>query len=296
MVRDLRVVATVVAAMFLAVLLLPILLPRPAHAGQAALERARRRGFLIVGVPLWLPPFAAASREGAWQGLDVALGRAVAAAALGSPFRVHFLPLTASEWAWAVQSGAADLVAAPFVAPVGRGRPAPPPGTALVGPYYAEPLALLVRRGHDVRGWRALDGAVVAVAPGSRGDGALRTASAGGALPVLVHPVSAAAAAFGVAMGRYRALLGGLALCQALAARDPELSVQTLPALGREAYWVLLPAAAVELVPPVRAAIASLPSGPRLRERLAAWGAGSAEPPAGAADAGPALTARPPGA
>jgi len=274
--------AAAAAGLALALLLLAGALHRPAHADGAALARIRRRGYLVVGVPLWLPPFGAPSRAGGWQGLDVALARGVAQALLGNALKVRFLPLLPGERRWAVQSGAADLVAAGFasVVPAGGAPPAAPAesGVRLVGPYFTEPLALLVRRGDPVRQWRDLDGRVVAVLPGSAGGAALVRVTGRRATPVLAEPGSAALAARGVALGRYRAVVGGLAVCRALAAYDPELSVQTVPELGREAYWVLVPEDAPELVDPVRRAAAALPSGAALQRRLAGWAAAAAEP------------------
>lgn len=262
-----------------------LLLPprRPARAEGAAITRIRERGYLIVGVPLWLPPFGAPARGGGWQGLDVALARGVAAAVLGNPLRVHFLPLLPGERRWAVEGGAADLVLAGFASAVPAGGAALPPsaaGVRLVGPYYSEPLALLVRRGQGVRAWGALDGAVLAVLPGSAGAAGVAHAAAGRATPVVVEAADAALAARGLAIGRYRAVVCGLAICRALAGYDPGLTVQTLPGLGQEAYWALLPDGAPELAGPVRSAAAALPRGGALQRLLAVWAAGAAGPPA----------------
>ena len=290
----LAAVAAAVAAV-LAMALWPVLLHRHAHAGDATLARIRQRGYLIVGVPLWMPPFGAPSRAGAWQGLDVTLARGVAQALLGSPLQVHLLPLAPGERRWAVQSGAADLVAAAFAAPEGRGDPVPEAGAGVrpVGPYYTEPLALLVPRQAPIRRWRDLDGRVVAVLPGGPGGAALTRATAGRATPVWTETDSAAVAAREVALGHYRALVAGLAVARALAAYDPELAVQTPPGLGRVSYFALVPDDVPALGDAVRQAIAALPAGAALQRLLTVWAAGAASP---RSPTPPVLTAPPPAA
>ncbi len=282
--RLVSVTALAAAGLACVLLLLGVVLHRSVRADGNVGARIRQRGYLIAGVPLWLPPFGAPGRGGGWQGLDVTLAHAVARALLGSPVKVHFLPLLPGERRWAVESGAADVVIAGFASlvPTPDGAvPVPPSGAGLrlVGPYFSEPLALLVRRGQPLRHWRELDGRIVAVLPGSAGGDALLRAAGQRATPVLTQPSSAALAARGVALGEYRAVVGGLAVCRALAVYDPELSVQTLPELGREAYWVLVAPAASELVDPVRRAIATLPTGRTLQHLLAGWAAAAAQPP-----------------
>lgn len=252
----------------------------PAHAADRVVARARARGYLVAAVPLWLPPFGAQSRGGAWSGLDVLLARGVAESVLGSPQRVHFLPVSPAERLWAVRSGTADFVAAAFVAP----GPDAPPGVTLIGPYFAEPLALVVRRGQPIGDLRNLDGQVVGVLSGSAGAQALRAAGGQGATPVLQEMDGAGAAARELAIGRVRALIGGLAVCRALARLDPELQVQASPSLGRQSYYVLVPDRAPDLAEAVRLAIRELPQGRALAAALGAWSVGAdAPPPAGTA-------------
>jgi ABC-type amino acid transport substrate-binding protein len=249
---------------------------RTGRSEDPGLARAQARGYLIAGVPLWMPPFGAPARRGGWAGLDVALAREVAEVVLGDPGRVHLLPLTAGERVWAVRAGAADFVAAAYAA---DGPGEAPDGVVLLGPYFTDRLALAVRRGRPVQALDDLDGQVVGVLPGSLGGAALRAAAGAAATPVLEEFVSAGAAARALAAGRLRALVGGEACLRALASLDPELAVQVFPGLGTERYWVLAPAGSPGLADAIARAVAALPRGAALTAALAAWSAGADTPP-----------------
>ncbi len=259
-------------------------------AAGAELQRARARGYVVVAVPLWAPPFGAPSRDGGWAGLDVALARGIAGGALGNPERVHLLPVTPGQRIWAARSGAADAVAAAYAAP-GRTPPPLPPGIDAVGPYHTEPVALLVRRGRPVASWRQLDGTVVGLLPGAAGGERLRALAAAGpgaaARPVVEESLNAGQAAADLATGRLRAVLGGLSECGALAVHDPELRVQAAAGLGEQSYWVLVPAGDSGMRAAVRRAIDGLPRGPALRGALRLWAAAAAPPPLPAPEPAP---------
>jgi general L-amino acid transport system substrate-binding protein len=68
------------------------------------------RGQLRCGVSEGIPGFSARDAAGRWSGLDVDLCRAVAAAVLGDPARVKFVPLKASARFPALQAGQVDLL------------------------------------------------------------------------------------------------------------------------------------------------------------------------------------------
>ena len=62
-------------------------------AGAATLDDVKARGVLNCGVTTGLVGFAAPDANGEWNGFDVGVCRAVAAAVLGDPTAVH------SHWA-----------------------------------------------------------------------------------------------------------------------------------------------------------------------------------------------------
>jgi general L-amino acid transport system substrate-binding protein len=74
-------------------------------------ESVHARGELRCGVSEGIPGFSARDASGRWQGLDVDLCRAVAAAVLGNPDKVKFVPLKASARFPALKAGQVDLLA-----------------------------------------------------------------------------------------------------------------------------------------------------------------------------------------
>jgi general L-amino acid transport system substrate-binding protein len=77
----------------------------------ATLDDIKARGALKCGVNPNLQGFAAKGEDGNWAGFDVDFCRAVAAAALGDPAKVEYVPLNAQQRFEAVSSGAVDILA-----------------------------------------------------------------------------------------------------------------------------------------------------------------------------------------
>ena len=83
-----------------------------AGAAQAAtLDDVRARGALNCGVNPGLTGFAAPDANGVWQGFDVDLCRAVAAAIFGDPSAVNFTPLSGETRFTALAAGEVDMLA-----------------------------------------------------------------------------------------------------------------------------------------------------------------------------------------
>jgi len=80
-----------------------------AHAGT--LEDVQARGKLRCGVTTGLVGFAAPDANGHWDGFDVGMCRAVAAAVLGDGAAVEFVPTTGKTRFTALASGEVDLLA-----------------------------------------------------------------------------------------------------------------------------------------------------------------------------------------
>lgn len=83
----------------------------PFIAGATTLDDVKRRGILLCGVGDGLPGFSAINDKGQWEGLDVDMCRAVAAAALGSADKVKYVSLTTKERFTALQSAEVDMLA-----------------------------------------------------------------------------------------------------------------------------------------------------------------------------------------
>ena len=78
-------------------------------AGTA--DDVKARGTLNCGVSTGVPGFAQPDADGVWQGFDVAVCRAVAAAVLGDGNAVEFVPTTGKTRFTALASGEIDMLA-----------------------------------------------------------------------------------------------------------------------------------------------------------------------------------------
>ncbi len=81
-----------------------------ARAGDV-LEAVKSRGVLHCGVSEGIPGFSERDAAGRWRGLDADFCRAVAAAVIGDPERVQFVPLKASARFPALRGRRVDLLA-----------------------------------------------------------------------------------------------------------------------------------------------------------------------------------------
>ena len=72
-------------------------------------EKVQKDGELILGVSEGVAGFSAPDSNGRWEGFDVDMGRAVAAAVLKDPEAIKFVPLASKQKIVAVSSGQVDL-------------------------------------------------------------------------------------------------------------------------------------------------------------------------------------------
>ena len=80
-------------------------------AVAGTMDDVKARGTLNCGVTTGLVGFAAPDANGEWQGFDVGVCRAVAAAVLGDPKAVEFVPTTGKTRFTALASGEIDMLA-----------------------------------------------------------------------------------------------------------------------------------------------------------------------------------------
>ena len=92
----------------LAVAILAIGFAGSAFAGK--LDEIKKRGALKCGVSTGVVGFSAPDAKGVWQGFDVGMCRAVAAAVLGKPMAVEFVPLSSKNRFSALASGEVDML------------------------------------------------------------------------------------------------------------------------------------------------------------------------------------------
>ncbi len=74
------------------------------------LQTVRERGLVTCGVSPDAPGFSVSDADGKWRGLYTDFCRAVAAAVIGNPGHVRFVPLSAEERFQALQSGRIDIL------------------------------------------------------------------------------------------------------------------------------------------------------------------------------------------
>ena len=87
-----------------------MVLPLFADDHESILDKVKKRGKVVCGVHGGLPGFGFLGEDGKWSGFDADFGRAIAAAVLGDPDKVEFVPLNAAERFTALQSGEIDVL------------------------------------------------------------------------------------------------------------------------------------------------------------------------------------------
>jgi general L-amino acid transport system substrate-binding protein len=139
------------------------LVPALAHAGKT-LEGVRQRGAVSCGVNTSAPGFSATDSQGRWQGLDVDLCRAVAAAVLGDAGKVRFVPLNSQQRFAALQSGEIDVLSRNTTWSLTRDASL---GIVFTGINYFDGQGFMVPKKLKVDSAKKLGGATVCVQAGT---------------------------------------------------------------------------------------------------------------------------------
>jgi general L-amino acid transport system substrate-binding protein len=134
-----------------------------AHAG-ATLEAIKKNGFIKCGVSDGLPGFSFADEKGAYNGIDVDVCRAIAAAVFGDVTKVKYTPLTAKERLTALQSGEIDVLSRNTTWTSSRDSAQ---GLNFAGVTYYDGQGFLVNKKLGVNSAKNLDGATVCVQAGT---------------------------------------------------------------------------------------------------------------------------------
>ncbi|WP_435140634.1 amino acid ABC transporter substrate-binding protein [Pseudopelagicola sp. nBUS_19] len=136
-------------------------------AGAAAagtLDDVKARGSLNCGVSTGLVGFAAPDAKGAWNGFDVGVCRAVAAAVLGDPSAVEFVPTTGKTRFTALASGEIDMLARNTTWTFSRDVDLK---FTFVGVNYYDGQGFMVPKELGVSSAKELDGATVCIQTGT---------------------------------------------------------------------------------------------------------------------------------
>jgi general L-amino acid transport system substrate-binding protein len=81
----------------------------PAWAGPT-LDKIKQAGAMVCGVNTGLAGFGQPDNQGRYSGFDIDICKAIAAAVLGDPDKVKYVPLTAQQRFTALQSGEVDIL------------------------------------------------------------------------------------------------------------------------------------------------------------------------------------------
>nr|WP_163501551.1 amino acid ABC transporter substrate-binding protein [Halomonas socia] len=135
-----------------------------AMASASTLEDTVERGAVQCGVSDGLPGFSSPDDAGEWQGLDVDVCRAVAAAVFGDAEAVRYVPLNAVERFTALQSGEVDVLSRNTTWTTTRDTTL---GINFTGVTFYDGQGFLVSSDLGISSATELDGAAVCVQSGT---------------------------------------------------------------------------------------------------------------------------------
>ena len=133
-------------------------------AAAATIDDVQARGTLNCGVTTGLVGFAAPDANGEWQGFDVGVCRAVAAAVLGDPSAVEFVPTTGKTRFTALASGEIDMLARNTTWTFSRDVDLK---FEFVGINYYDGQGFIVPKALGVSSAKELDGATICIQTGT---------------------------------------------------------------------------------------------------------------------------------
>jgi general L-amino acid transport system substrate-binding protein len=139
------------------------LTPGSAGAGEV-LDRVRKNKVVRCGVSEGIIGFSFKDETGRWAGMDVDFCRAVAAAVLGDPEKVKFVPLFASARFPALQAGEIDLLVRNTTWTLGREAYL---GVEFAGILVYDGQGFMVPRKSRVRRISDLNGATICIEKGT---------------------------------------------------------------------------------------------------------------------------------
>ena len=133
-------------------------------ATAATLDDVKAAGEVKCGVSTGLVGFAAPDANGEWDGFDVSICRAVAAAVLGDPSKVKFVPTTGKTRFTALASGEVDMLARNTTWTFSRDVDLK---FEFVGVNYYDGQGFMVPKELGVTSAKELDGATVCIQTGT---------------------------------------------------------------------------------------------------------------------------------
>lgn len=134
------------------------------QAGAGTLDDVKSRGMLKCGVTGGQVGFSAPDANGVWQGFDVGYCRALAAAVLGDPMKVEFVPTTGQTRFTALASGEIDILSRTTTWTLSRDADLK---FNFVGTNYYDGQAFMVPNSLGAKSAKDLDGATVCIQTGT---------------------------------------------------------------------------------------------------------------------------------
>jgi ABC-type amino acid transport/signal transduction systems, periplasmic component/domain len=134
--------------------------PSASKVAPSTLAAVKARGTLRCGASAALEGFGQIDAKGHWSGFDIDICRAIAAAILGDPSKVEFIPLTANERFHALQTGQIDVLSRNTTWTLTREAG---DGLIFAGVSYFDGQGFLVRRGLGVTSALALKSDTICV-------------------------------------------------------------------------------------------------------------------------------------
>jgi general L-amino acid transport system substrate-binding protein len=133
-----------------------------AHAGT--LDVIKERGEVRCGVSQGVLGFSVPDKNGVWGGFDVDFCRAVAAAVIGNPDKVAYVPLSTKDRFTALQSGEVDLLSRQTTWTLSRDTDL---GMSFVGVNYYDGQAFMINKEVGVTSVKDISGASVCTETGT---------------------------------------------------------------------------------------------------------------------------------
>jgi general L-amino acid transport system substrate-binding protein len=204
-----------------AVCALTLTLTPAAWAGKT-LDQIKQKDQLTCGVSTGVAGFSAADSQGKWNGMDVDVCKAIAAAVLGSPDKVRYVPLSAAQRFTALQSGEIDVLSRNTTVTLSRDTAL---GLSLTAVLFYDGQGFMVPAKSGIKSAKQLKNATVCVQSGTTTEKNLSDYSRThklGLKPVVFEKIDASNAAyFSGRCQAYSTDASGLASIRSREAKNP---------------------------------------------------------------------------
>ena len=203
-------------------LALGLTLSLPVWAGKT-LDQIKQKDQISCGVNTGIAGFSAADSQGKWSGIDVDVCKALAAAVLGSPDKVRYVPLPATQRFAALQSGEVDVLSRNTTVTLSRDTAL---GLSLTAVLFYDGQGFMVPAKSNLKSAKQLKNATVCVQSGTTTEKNLSDFSRAHKLnikPVVFEKLDAANAAyFSGRCQAYTTDASGLASIRSREAKNPK--------------------------------------------------------------------------